>query len=204
MKYLIKNYLGLTLVEVVVAMSIFIVAVSALYFFIVYGYRVQNVSLELAQAATEAQRGINTLVQELRETRAAASGAYPLEKVNSSELVFYADVDNDSQAERLRYYIIGNDFRRGQVEPTGDPAWYDLTTETSRSISTFVQNDDIFVYYNSAWPGDTVNNPLLEPADPTQVKLIAIRLVLNANPLRAPESFTLESTVQLRNLKDNL
>jgi len=202
-----KNINGITLIEILVAMGIFVVAITLVFVFVSQGFRTSNFSLEQSTAIAEAQRGIETMVRELRETQAADTGAYPLEFIDKNELIFYGDIDRDNKTERVRYFLAGSDFRKGIIEPSGDPTSYLFTDERINTISQYVRNTSttpIFSYYNGDWPADTINNPLSTPADPTEPKLVKVYLKINVFPERAPVDFDLESSVHLRNLKDNL
>ena len=101
----------------------------------------------------------------------------------------------------------GSDFKKGVVEPSGDPPQYVLADETVSVLSSSVRDpglDPIFTYYNGDWPTDTVNNPLPTLTRLTETKLMHVYLKININPNRPPDDFELESDVQIRNLKTNL
>ncbi|MBU4360349.1 prepilin-type N-terminal cleavage/methylation domain-containing protein [Candidatus Parcubacteria bacterium] len=190
---------GFTLLELIVAISIFVLATFAVSAFIVQSFRAQNFSLEQSGAITEARRGIETLVKELREALPGDTGAYPIEFANDQEIIFYADYDRDNAIEKVHYWLDGSDFKKNVIEASGSPLSYSEEGETE-IISRFVRNNTttIFTYYD----GDYTTSAT--PADPNNVKLIHIYLKINVNPQRAPTNFELESDVSLRNLKENL
>ncbi|HRY63085.1 MAG TPA: hypothetical protein P5267_00545, partial [Patescibacteria group bacterium] len=163
--------------------------------------------LEQSTSINEAQRGVETMVKEIREAMPADTGAYPIEKADKFELIFFCDYDRDVSVERVRYYLDGSDFIKGVTEASGSPLQYLPQNETTVILSRYVRNtpeEPVFTYYNGDYPGDIENNPLTAPADPATLKLIHVRLHINAIPEKAPKSFILESDVQVRNLKDNL
>lgn len=193
------NNKGLTLLELIVAISIFILASFAVSTFIMQGFRTQNFSLEQSSAISEARRGIETLIKELREALPSDTGAYPIELAETQEIIFYADFDRDDAIEKVHYWLDGNDFKKNIIEASGSPLAYSGNGETE-ILSRFVRNDTdpIFIYYDKNYTTSTT------PADPNTVKLIHIYLKINVNPQRAPIHFELESDVSLRNLKENL
>jgi type II secretory pathway pseudopilin PulG len=197
---------GMTLLEILVAIGIFILAIAAIYVFINQGFRFQNFSLDQTAAIQEARRGVETLVRQIRETQISGIGTYPIVEADAQELIFYSDIDKDTDVERVRYWLDGTDFKKGTIEPRFGPIEYVESDEVVVTLSQYVQNgaDPVFYYYNRDWPADTVNNPLSVPAVVTDVRLVQVRLIINVNPAQAPSDFTLESNVQIRNLKDNL
>lgn len=206
-EYIFLNKRGITLAEIVVALGIFVILSFAVYTFVKQSYRIQDFSLEQAIAIGEAQRGVETMVKELRETLPADTGAYTIESADIQSLVFYADFDKDDAIEKVRYFLVGSDFYKGVTEATGNPLEYLPENETTSIISRYVRNtstQSIFTYYNGDWPGDKINNPLATPATPTEIRLVHVFLRINAKPQKAPTDYILESDVSLRNLKDNL
>ena len=199
---------GFTMLETLVAIAVFTIASIVVYQFIRQGYQVQRFAFEGERAVASAQRGIETAVKELRETVPSSAGAYPIEKAEYNELIFFADFDRDTVVERVRYYIQGTTLKKGIIEPTTNPISYPSGNEVSTTIAEGVRNGELnihtFKYYNGDWPGDTVNNPLATPANPTQVKHIAIQLRIDIVPYQSPQQITVTSEVSLRNLKDNL
>lgn len=151
----------------------------------------------------QANRGISTLVREIRNIRAADNAAYPLERAQDQEMIFYSDTDYDGETEKIRYTLTGTQFVKGVINPVGFPATYPSANEIVKVLADNVVNgtNPIFYYYNGDWPDDTVNNPLPSPTRLSETKLMKVRLEIskdNQNP------YILESYVQIRNLKQNL
>jgi len=94
------------------------------------------------------------------------------------------------------------EFKKGVIEPVGTPPAYPEDEEEISILSTYVQNklDDpqkyIFRYFNAS--GEEI---IEYPARPEETRLMQISLIINFEPNRDPEDYTLESRVQLRNLK---
>ena len=104
---------GFTLIETLVTVAIFIFALGAVASLIIVGYRSQAYSLQQSAAIDEAKRGIEKMVKEIREARIGEDGAYILEKAEDYEIIFYSDIDNDGQTERVRYFIYQSDSLTG-------------------------------------------------------------------------------------------
>ena len=180
---------------------------AALSTFIFTTYRSYSYNLQQVAAINEARRGIEIMVKEIREARYGEGGSYPIAQAGDFSFIFYGDIDRDSVVERIRYFLDGTNFKKGIVEPTGDPPQYVLSSETLSILSAYARNGTsapVFTYYNGDWPGDTINNPLPTLTRLTDTKLMHIYLKINVDPNRPPDDFILESDTQIRNLKTNL
>lgn len=197
---------GLTLLEIIITLSIFIILILAWNNFAIQSYRSAAFGQEQLEAIRQAKNGIDTMAQELRELSKSETGSYGLEYAGDHEIIFYSDIDEDINTERVRYFLEGTNLKKGVIEATGNPLVYDDENEVITTISTNVRNDTlpIFIYFNGDYPYDTTNNPLPAPARLIETKLIHVFLRININPNRAPENFDLETDVQIRNLKNNL
>ena len=207
MKAKIGQQLGLSLIEVMVALGIFLFVVITIWLFIKQGYDVQNFIFGQSTAVSEAQRGVEKLVKEAREALPSDTGAYALESANDFEFIFYADYDRDSAVERIRYYLEGSNFIKGIIEASGEPLQYLPEDEVTTIISRYVRNasdEPVFSYYDGDYSAQSGDTPLDTPAEVIDVRLVHIHLKINVYPDQAPKDFYLESEVQIRNLKDNL
>jgi len=196
---------GFTLYELIIVMSIFLVAIFITTTYIVQGLKANRFVIEFGEAVQNARRGTEIMAKELREASFADNGNFPIVSASDQILIFYSDIDSDNAIERVRYFLDGTDLKKGVIEPSGDPIVY-TGTETITIISQYVRNDTvpIFYFYNGDYPADVVNNPLTIPPNLNEIKLINLNLFININPLLAPNSFNLNQAVQLRNLKSNL
>jgi len=193
------NQKGITILEILVAIAVFVLATIAVAVFISQVFKTQNFSLEQSAAISEARRGVETMVKELRETLPGDTGAYPIDSANDQELIFYADYDRDNAIERVHYWLDGTDFKKGVLEASGNPLQY-TGAEQVNIISRYIQNSStpIFTYYTNEYA------TIATPADPNEIKLINVYLKINVKPEQAPTDFELQSDVSLRNLKENL
>jgi type II secretory pathway pseudopilin PulG len=191
---------GFTLLETLITIGIFVTASVVLWAFIVNGYKSQNFSLDQSAAITEAQRGVETFVKELREALPGDNGAYPIEIADAQNLIFYADFDRDNAIEKVHYWLDGSNLKKGVTEAAGSPLTYNPNNEQVEILSRYVRNEaePVFTYRDGDY------NELAAPADAVDVKLIHIYLRIDLYPQKAPTNYDLESDVAIRNLKENL
>lgn len=197
---------GFTLVEVLVASVILVtigIAIIGMQRILTQSQvLVWNAELEVDQA----NRGVQTLVREIRTARPSDLGAFPIELTYDQQLIFYSDIDYDGKSERVRYFLTGPSLKKGVIEPVGFPASYPSANEKINVISENVRNKamPVFYYYNGDWPQDKVNNPLSLAVRVSKTKLMRVYLRLNTKDDEPDKDFILESYAQIRMLKDNL
>jgi prepilin-type N-terminal cleavage/methylation domain-containing protein len=100
-----KKQTGFTLIEMLVTMAIFVIALGAITAFVITSYRSYAYTFQQATAINEAKRGIGTMVKEIREAKTGDNGSYVIEKAEDYEMIFYSDIDKDGDTERVRYFI---------------------------------------------------------------------------------------------------
>jgi hypothetical protein len=201
------NEKGTSIIEAIVLIFVFAMAMTVLSIFIINTYRAYNFNLQQVVAINESRRGIETMVKEIREATWGEDGSYPIVEAGDDHFIFFSDIDQDTAVERVRYFLDGTSLKKEVLKPTGDPPQYVPGSETVLTLSTYVRNSGsipVFKYYNGDWPQDTVNNPLPTLTRLTDTKLMHIYIVINVDPARPPDDFILESDTQIRNLKTNL
>jgi prepilin-type N-terminal cleavage/methylation domain-containing protein len=187
--------LGFTLMEILVSISILVIVVLLGGQFIIEGFDILRFQSEQEEVIQNARRAMNNLSLDLREARSSERGDYPLSLIQPQELVWYGDIDNDGEAERIRYSLSGSDLYRTVTEP-GPLMDYTGAIATT-TIASYVSNGatPVFTYY------DSTNSETLAI---NQVRLVGVYLMVNINPDLAPDHYEIESYIHLRNLKDNL
>ena len=187
---------GFTLIEAVLVVMGTIIS-SVLYF-----YRTNAHAVEQVYAIESARKGIEYLVRDLREATYADNGAYPFIAIGDHEVFFYSDIDQDQSVERIRYRLVNGVLEKGITNASGNPAVYNDTDELFFAISTNVRNEEnstpIFSYF------DVSGTAIVNLNNVTDVIFIKVNLMININPNRLPEDFTLRSSAAIRNLKTNL
>lgn len=182
-----------------VVLGIFTVTMLSVTSSIVYFYRSNTYSLEQTAAIFSGRKGIENFTRDMRETTYAEDGAYPIAAIGTSTVTFYADVDDESDVEKVRYYLNSGYLMRGVIKASGTPLAY-TAAESSVIMSDYVRNlekgVDIFTYQSAT--GTAITNA----SSTQQVRFVLISLIVNVNPNRLPEEFMLRGSSSLRNLKD--
>lgn len=199
-----KNTTGFTLAEVLVSVGIMTIiglAISTFQkdlFFINTGVQ-DNLSVQL-----ESRQVLRKLITELREASPSSLGAYTIAQAGTSTLTFYSNIDSDGYKERIRYFIQGNELRRGVLKPSGSPLVYNTATE---SVSTIIKNivnspsDPIFEYFDENYTGTSTS--LSQPVNVLSVRLVKVTVTVDKDVNRAPGPITVSTQGMLRNLKTN-
>lgn len=197
---------GMTLVEIMVGMGILAFLTAAVIALQTLIAQSEEFSVKTVFTTENANTAVQSMIAQLRTARPSEAGAYPLEEATDQQIIFYSNADTDTDVERVRYFLQGTDLVKGVIDPEGFPVTYPADNEATRIIAEFIQNagDPLFFYYNQDWPTDTTNNPLPTPADLSQVKLVRVFVRVNADPSEPEGELTLESSAQIRSLKENL
>ena len=193
---------GFTLIESVLVVGIFALVMGTIISSVLYFYRTNAHAVEQVYAIESARKGIEYLVRDLREATYADNGAYPFIAIGDNEVFFYSDIDQDQSVERIRYRLVNGVLEKGITNASGNPAVYNDTDELFFVISTNVRNEEnstpIFSYF------DVSGTAIVNLNNVTDVIFIKVNLMININPNRLPEDFTLRSSAAIRNLKTNL
>jgi prepilin-type N-terminal cleavage/methylation domain-containing protein len=197
---------GTSLIEILIAMAIISVlglGIISLQYII---NKNQLLVINSYKSVDEANVSVSHFAREVRTARNSDNGAYVLERVNDQEIVFYSDIDYDGQTEKVRYNLSGNDLIKGVIKPVGYPVQYPAEDEVLTTLTSNVRNgtDPVFYYYNSGWPEDAVNNPLSQNLRLSDTRTVKIYLIVNTQRNDPQADYTLESSAQIRMLKDNL
>jgi len=197
-----KNSMGVTLIETLVAMSIFVVIILVINYSLVSFYRYNSYALEQSSAIDSAQRGIEPTINNIREVTYSDEGAYPIINAAVNSFSFYSDVDTDNNIEKVRLFLDNGIFKKGITESAGDPRTYDSQPENiftlSENVRNVEENVNIFTYY------DNTGTEIIDLSNISNITFVTMNVVVNVNPDRAPNNFTLRTSAALRNLKSNL
>ncbi len=195
-----RNRGAFTLIETVIVIATTALILVTIGTLLAYFYRTNTYTFEHSTAIREARGGIEDALRYLREASYASDGAFPIASVATSTLVFYANVDSDSEIERVRYSLMGGTLYRAVTEPAGNPPAYTGVTATS-TIVTMVMNTGstpLFRYFDDA------SMELFVPVNISEIASVQTTIVVDANVQRTPLSFTLSGGATLRNLREQL
>lgn len=107
-----------TLIETIIALFIFILAVGAISVVSFNLYRTKSYSFQQSQAIFEARKGIANMTREIREISQGDDGSFPIEEAEDNEFIFYADINHNGNKERVRYFISPAGGGEGSEEKT--------------------------------------------------------------------------------------
>ncbi len=192
---------GMTLVELIVTTAIFVLAMTGVSYLAFAGFRYYQFTINQGQILEEIQKSVTPMTREIREMRQADSGAFAIELAESNQLVYFANIDDSIDAERIDYYRNGDCLVKGITKPTGSPPRYLDENEQTANITCNVANatgEPIFTYYND-YPALT--NPLSVPAQVHQVKIVGLFLRIEStgsNPI--PKSKVFSEYIRPRNI----
>lgn len=194
---------GLTLVEAVVAISIYTVLLLAIVSSTTGLYRLNAYSIEQAGEIDNARRGITQWNRDVKEMTTAEDGTWPVAVIDEYTLGYYSDTDRDSSVEYVEYILATTTLEKHTYNPSGSPVTYDFTApDTIEVLSEYVQNINqgttTFAYFDNAGMQLASTSPLIN------VRYIQMQLIVNIDPDRNPGEFMLRSSLAPRNLKDNL
>jgi prepilin-type N-terminal cleavage/methylation domain-containing protein len=195
---------GMTMIEVVIVVALSTLIMSAVYVFMRSIYTNNRVLSASIDAQNEGRRILKPMVSEIREASTASTGVFAIGSAQADSFVFYSDIDDDIQKERIRYFLDGTILKKGITQPAGSPLSYDSQNEVITSVIhnvVYVQSTPIFTYYDRSFDGTT--SPLSTPVPLGEVRLVRIALTIDARPHEAPTPITISTFVTIRNLKDN-
>lgn len=195
---------GLSIIEVIISISILsLVIVTAATFqkdvFSLNSNLQSGLNVQL-----DARHLVKNMVTELRKTTQAGNGSYSIEAASSTAIIFYSDINNDGLIDRVRYFVSGNNIKKGVIVPTGGGSVYTGSESISTLIGSVVSSSTqpVFQYYPSSYTGTT--SPLTSPVSVSSIRLVKITVIIDTDPNKSPVPITVTSSVSLRNLKDNL
>ena len=189
---------GMTLIEMLVSISIFVISMLAIVSSVRFFYRTNTYAVDQSSAVSSAQRGVESMVKAFREAAYSSNGAYPVLAIGPHDATFYADVDTDPFIERVRYFVQGTSLMRELTDPAGDPLVYgasQITSVVSETVRNLDQNITTFRYY------DSTGAQIVDYSEIAQVRFIEMNIVVNVDPDRLPNQLILRSTAALRNLR---
>ena len=185
------------LLEVLVWISVFILAMGAIVSSIIFFYRANRVAIGQADAIASAQRGIDSMVRTLREAAYASDGAYPVVSLGANDIQFYANVDSDAFVEKVRYFLSGTAIMRTTTHVTGDPPAY-TGTQTTDTVAPYVRNASggvsLFTYY------DNVGAAITDYARISDVRSVTMNVLVDVAVNEQPDSLQMRSSAAMRNL----
>ena len=201
------NKKGFTLIEILVAMGIFALVIGAVSGILIYSLRYNSVLWEQLKTQNDGRRVLREVVDDVRRAEQSSIGSFAIVTTDEYELSFYANIDDDSLREKVRFWIDDGDttLKKGVIKPTGNPLEYLSGDESVVEIAHDVVNRNksvpVFSYFSEE--SDPTSDPLTQPVALTDVNIIRVQLELEEDPNETPIPLHVESTVHIRSLKTN-
>jgi type II secretory pathway pseudopilin PulG len=192
-----NNRRGVSLVETVITIAVFVLIMGAVAASLIYFYRSNAYTVEQSSAITAARRGVETMVQDLREATFSAGGAYPIVSMGGYDLTAYSDIDHDADVERIRFFLDGTNLKRQVTNPTSTPAEYTGSESTSilaSDVRNQQNNTPIFTYV------DADGAAVTSASNISAIKSVEVNLVVNVDINRSPRGYTIRSQATMRNM----
>jgi len=177
------------------------VILSAAY--LAFGAMTSNYSrIEATSEATgEAQKGLDTLVRELRQGRQIQEGGGAFANATSNSCSFYCDADLDGAPERITYYVDGTDLYRMVGEPAIQVYPYNFANGPATRVLNIggMTSQAVFTYYNSA--GDVLT---VSSANRSQISAVGIHLLATRPSSGGLVSVDFSTKVKIRALFNSI
>ncbi len=204
MAFFKKNQPGFTMVETLVAISIFILFNAVIVEIFLTALRSSGTVFDQLDAQRQGRKALQDFVTEMRSANYSSIGAFPIEKASSTEVIFYSNINDNGYIERIRYSVFGNRLIKGITEPTSTPLSYNTAYEATSTAVDILNNgtSSVFYYYDGNFNG-TSTPPLTYPVDLTKIRVVSMNLRIDKSPSTSPVVFIVQGEAELRNLKDN-
>jgi len=188
-------------VEVIVVLAIFSIVSIAISESATSFYRFNAYTIAQTYEVSDARKGMELLVRDMREMTFADDGTFPLARMEDDLIGFYSDIDRDDSVEYVEYEVATTTLFKRVYNATGSPPTYNTTVpDSTLTISEYIQNNlqstTTFVYY------DGEGFPATPTSTVTDIKYIQAKIIVNIDPLKNPGQFMLRSSAALRNLKN--
>lgn len=200
---------GFTLIELLV--TIMLVGLVAAGILTVYGSSVRTFADQdnRIKSQDSGRAAMDTVSRYIREGTSSASNLTSVSDAiayaQPQELILYSNVDTDSQAEKIRFYVSGSSLMLQTAQPimTTNPPTYPTTYATNGTlVITGLTNGatPIFTYYAYSGSTDTLvqlTNPTTT-ADLASIVVVDIELQVNEKTGLSKGSVALHTRVQIR------
>jgi prepilin-type N-terminal cleavage/methylation domain-containing protein len=201
---LITRFRGATLLEVMVAIAITAIILLGAGTFLSTSFRNQKILDDQLSGQSEARRIVSEIVNTVRTAETSSVGSYAIATATTSTLTVYANIDNDSFRERVRYWLDGTQLKRGVTKPSGNPLSYsgpELVTVVTANVENNQKGINTFEYFGESYTG--TESPLASPVVVPDIRMVRIVVQIEKEESKSPVPIRVESITHIRNLKTN-
>lgn len=199
LKELNRNQRGFTVVELIVALVILLLALALAYDFFYYVEASYQRDSRATEAQQNARQAVERTVRELRQMQPAVTSMAVVE-ADWDRIRFYLNVDADEDLEQIGYVVENGEFKRRVYQPP----YTNVESETTVAHDLVNENQDgrrLFEYFQTSG-GDRLTNLSPDNSDGEGDQLSLIRLI-KIKPIvdvRGGREFTIDAEVCPRNL----
>lgn len=195
-----RHLKGMSLVELIVAVGIMAIVLSGMTVFLSSVWKTQLFTMRTGEASLTASRGVEGMVDLIRNAQTGADGSFPVARATGTEFSFFADENHDGKIERIHlfYDAAAKAVKYGVTDPTtATPPTYPASDGSVSNVAVSVANSGsqpVFTYYDSS-NGSLPSSPTL-----SDVRMVHVSIFIDPDP--SPNSNTVEisSFASLRNL----
>ncbi|QQR77165.1 MAG: prepilin-type N-terminal cleavage/methylation domain-containing protein [Candidatus Moraniibacteriota bacterium] len=193
---------GMSLVELIVAMGILSIVMLGMSTFLASVWRTQSFTMQTGQDSFAASRGVEGMVDLIRNAQTGADGSFPVAQATATEFSFFADENHDGIIERVHLFYdtstTPKTIKYGVTNPsTTTPPTYPASDDSVSVVATSVVNDGsepVFSYY------DRTNAALSATPTLADVRMVHVSILVDATPLAGSHAVEISSFASLRNL----
>ncbi|MDB4992488.1 MAG: Type pilus pilin [Parcubacteria group bacterium] len=189
----------MTIIELLVTISILVVVMGALMMLIQSFYKNNSYLVEETAALASARSGVGNAIVALREASYGDDGSYPIAAAATSTVTLYADLNANGSVERVTYTLQNGTLYRTSANSSGNPPVYPAAAQSTTTIATNVRNTNatpMFTYFDSTGTQLSTTSPAI-----AAISSVKVQVLVDLNPTRAPNVFTLTETATIRNLR---
>ncbi|MFA7314572.1 MAG: type II secretion system protein [Candidatus Magasanikbacteria bacterium] len=199
-----------SLIEVLITLAIFSIVTAGAFWIVIVSSRDGAIIWEQLVTQNEGKKAVEHVINYVRKAETSSAGAYALDTADPYDLIFYANVDNDSMVEKVEFWVDdGGIFKQTITKPssTASTNMYEngtpQTTDLANNLTNFINEPHVpvFLYYDESYTG--TQQDLGENFNLTDVRMVKIQLELEKDPAKAPVPLHVESTVLIRSTKTN-
>lgn len=190
---------GFTLIEVIITIGIVGFAIAFISLFAVNIFQSELFISENLEIEEDIKQALRIMAPEIRSINNSSSGSYGIAAVSSSSFSFYSDIDADGYFEKVRYFIDGNIFKKGVIEPSISPFIYDPNQEKIKNVVEDISSDSVFYYYDDSYEGS--QPPLGYPIDISKIRSVKIVISIEKKVNLIPLPVELPLFITIRNLR---
>jgi prepilin-type N-terminal cleavage/methylation domain-containing protein len=204
---ILKNYQGMSLIEVIVAIGIFSLGIAGFSTLFVKSWQTNAYIYETGQDSFIASRSVSLVVEDLRRAKQAENGDYLIKSASNFDLIVFIDVDNDNEAEKVHYFLDQNtdELKRGISQPSSsNPPSYSSGDDSIEVLASHIVNNSdnpLFSYFSNNYISDqTPFDVPVASGELINIRLVKVKLLVDIRPYHSPDYVTIESFAKLRNI----